>query len=126
MTSPLRPDEDRVDTDADSVVLINVFEVSADAGEAFIAGWERAADFVREQDGYLDTTLHRSLRPDAEFRFANVAHWGSPAAFQAATQHADFRAAARMPYTAHPSPLRGRTPVSCPEERRCFPGSSRR
>ena len=45
--------------------------------------------------------LHRSLSPDAEVRFVNVAEWASPAAFQAATAQPDFPGS-DMPFPAHP------------------------
>ena len=53
--------------------LINPFEVPPGADEAFVAGWRRARDFLASREGFSATTLHRALRPDAEFRFVNVA-----------------------------------------------------
>jgi hypothetical protein len=51
-----------------------------------------------------DTALHRSLGPDADFRFVNVARWESPQAFMAAVRDPGFReATASMPYRSHPS-----------------------
>jgi heme oxygenase (mycobilin-producing) len=84
-----------------SVVLINLFEVPAEADEGFIGAWEGTRDFLAAQDGYRSTALHRSLGPDAEFRFVNVAEWASAAAFQAATSHPDFPGR-NMPFPAHP------------------------
>jgi heme-degrading monooxygenase HmoA len=83
------------------VVLINLFEVPAEADERFIAAWERARDFLAGQDGYRSTALHRSLSPDADFRFVNVAEWASPVAFRAATTHPDFPGR-ELPFPAHP------------------------
>jgi heme oxygenase (mycobilin-producing) len=90
-----------MDTSNDPVVLINLFEVPAGADEGFIGAWERARDFLAAQDGYRSTALHRSLGPDAEFRFVNLAEWASAAAFQAATSHPDFPGR-EMPFPAHP------------------------
>ena len=90
-----------MDASAGPVVLINLFEVPPGADEGFLAGWERARDFLAAQDGYRSTALHRSLGGDAEFRFVNVAEWASPAAFQAATGQPDFPGRA-MPFPAHP------------------------
>ena len=87
--------------DALTVVLINLFEVPAQADERFIAGWEAARDFLAAQDGYRSTALHRSLGTDAEFRFVNVAEWASPGSFRAATGHPDFPGR-ELPFTAHP------------------------
>ena len=71
-----------MDTHGGPVVLINLFEVPPGADKGFTASWERARDFLAAQPGYRSTELHRSLGPDAEFRFVNVAEWASPAAFR--------------------------------------------
>jgi heme-degrading monooxygenase HmoA len=74
------------------VILINPFEVPAGTNdEDFLRGWERAADYMRQQPGFVSTRLHRALRPDARFRFINVAEWESPQDFQAAVGSEQFR-----------------------------------
>ena len=79
----------------ENVVLINPFEVPADQADAeFLADWQAAADYMRTQPGFVRTRLHRSLRPDARFRYVNVAEWTSPEAFQAAVTSDGFRALA--------------------------------
>ncbi len=79
-----------------SVILINPFEVPQGTDdEQFMRGWERAADYMRRQPGFLGTRLHRALRPDARFRFINVAEWESPDAFQAAVTSEEFREVAK-------------------------------
>jgi heme-degrading monooxygenase HmoA len=90
-----------MDASAGPVVLINLFEVPPGADEGFVAGWERARDFLAAQDGYRSTALHRSLDGEAEFRFVNVAGWASPAAFQAATSRPDFPGR-DLPFPGHP------------------------
>jgi heme-degrading monooxygenase HmoA len=84
------------------VVLINAFEVPDGQDDAFLKGWEQAASFLRTQDGYLSTRLHRSLSPGADFRFINVALWASPQAFQNATSQPEFKNAA-IPFPFHAS-----------------------
>ena len=75
-----------------SVILINPFEVPAGTDDdEFLRGWERAADYMREQPGFLSSRLHRALAPDARFRFVNVAEWESPQHFQAAVGSEEFR-----------------------------------
>ncbi len=88
---------------AGSVVLINPFEVPPGADDEFMRGWETARGFLSQQEGYIGTRLHRSLAPDAEFRFVNVAQWASPGAFQAAAQSPTFRELAAVPYPNHPA-----------------------
>jgi len=79
-----------------SVILINPFEVPAGTDDdEFLRGWERAADHLRQQPGFVATRLHRALRPDARFRFVNVAEWSSAEDFQAAVTSEEFQAIAR-------------------------------
>jgi heme-degrading monooxygenase HmoA len=72
------------------VVLINPFEVPEGKDEAFLAEWEAAKAFMERQPGYIATRLHRSLIPNARFRFINVAEWASVEDFQAALNHPEF------------------------------------
>jgi heme-degrading monooxygenase HmoA len=85
-----------------TVTLINAFEVPPDADEPFIIGWERAREFLSARDGFRATALHRALRPDADFRFVNVAVVDSPQAWQDAIGDPAFPGG-RMPFRAHPS-----------------------
>ncbi len=75
-----------------SVILINPFEVPQRMDDdEFLRGWERAAEYMARQPGFLSSRLHRALRPDARFRFVNVAEWESPQDFQAAVGSDEFR-----------------------------------
>src|SRR6266700_1804546 len=85
-----------------NVVLVNAFEVPSDRDRDFVSRWERARDFLERRDGYVDTALHRSTAPDAEFRFVNVARWRSPVDFQAAIAAPRFPCR-QIPYASHPS-----------------------
>jgi heme oxygenase (mycobilin-producing) len=85
-----------------AVTLINLFAVPAEADEDFVAGWERAREFLGARDGFLDTALHRSVAPEAEFRFVNVAHWGSARAFQEAIADPAFPGR-EMPFESNAS-----------------------
>ena len=79
-----------------SVILINPFEVPTGTNdEEFLQSWERAAEYMRQQPGFLNSRLHRALAPDARFRFINLAEWESPAAFQAAVTSEQFREIAK-------------------------------
>ena len=72
------------------VVLINPFEVPEDKDEEFLAEWEAAKAFMERQPGYIATRLHRSLVPNARFRFINVAEWETVESFQTALNHPEF------------------------------------
>ena len=79
-----------------SVILINPFEVPEGADdEEFLRGWQRAADYMREQLGFLSSRLHRAIAPGARFRFINVAEWASPDEFQAAVTSEEFQEIAK-------------------------------
>jgi heme-degrading monooxygenase HmoA len=84
-----------------TVTLINFFEVPSDADEPFVAGWERARDFLATNDAFSRTALHRALRPDAPFRFVNVAQVDSPEAWKRAIADPAFPGA-EFPFPAHP------------------------
>ena len=74
-----------------AVVLINAFEVPSGEDQSFLAGWERAHDFLLGQPGYRSSQLHKSVELGAEFRYVNVAVWDSEDAFRAATSRPEFR-----------------------------------
>ena len=79
-----------------SVILINPFEVpEGTEDEQFLRGWERAAEYMRQQPGFVSSRLHRALAPDARFRFINVAEWASPQDFQSAVDSEEFRELAK-------------------------------
>lgn len=67
-----------------SVVLINVFAVSSQMEEEFLKTWNQTCEHIRQASGFIDTTLHRSLDPNAKFQFINIAHWESAEAYHAA------------------------------------------
>ena len=95
--------EDGMPDGTEGVILINPFEVPAEADDAFLGGWHRAREALAAQAGYLGTRLHRSLGP-ADFRFVNVARWSSPLAFVKAVRQPGFQQlAAAMPFASHPA-----------------------
>jgi heme-degrading monooxygenase HmoA len=88
--------------DQQAVVLINAFEVPSGEDESFLAGWERAHDFLLGQPGYRSSQLHKSTETSADFRYVNVAVWDSEDAFRAATSRPEFRDIS-MAYPLHSS-----------------------
>jgi heme-degrading monooxygenase HmoA len=85
------------------VVLINPFEVPPGNDDEFLKGWEQAANYMRQQPGFITTHLHRALSRDARFRFVNVAEWESPQHFQAAVSSEEFRRMAGGGPTSYPA-----------------------
>jgi heme-degrading monooxygenase HmoA len=102
LSATRRDDKGRAMARNDAVTLINVFEVPPDADEPFIAGFKRARDFMASTGAHGTTALHRSLRPDAAFRFVNVARVESPQAWRDAISDPAFPGG-RMPFKAHPA-----------------------
>lgn len=79
-----------------SITLVNCFEIPSGREEEFLALWQQVNNYMREKKGYLEHKLHRSLLPDAPFRFINVARWASQEDFDAA--HDDgFRSLVSQP-----------------------------
>jgi heme-degrading monooxygenase HmoA len=83
-----------------SATLFNFFEVPTGAENGFVAGWERARDFIEARGGLAETTLHRSITPHAEFRFVNVAEIDSVETWRGTVASADFP---RVPGVPHPA-----------------------
>ncbi len=86
------------------VTLINSFEVPEGKEEDFVQRWNQAADYLRQQEGFISTRLHQSLDPQAAFRFVNVAVWESAEHFQRALGTPEFQELAQsMPFSGHPA-----------------------
>ena len=87
-----------------SVVLVNAFEVPAGQEERFLADWQHAADWMRQQPGFLSSRLHQSLGPSAELRYVNVAEWASADHFGKAAASPEFQQRiSGMNVQAHPA-----------------------
>ena len=70
-----------------------------------VAAWDWASDYLQSQPGYVDRALHRSVAPDAESQFVNIARWRTAEDFRAATQSPGFREATAglAVYQSHPA-----------------------
>ncbi len=74
-----------------SVILINPFDIPEGKEEEALAFWELAADFMREQPGFLSTGLHKAVVPWAHFKLINVAEWESAEHFEAVINSTEFK-----------------------------------
>ncbi len=70
------------------VILINPFSVPKGREAEFLKLWNEIAQYIKDQPGFIDSKLHRSLDPDARFQFINIAHWESAEAWQTAMSKA--------------------------------------
>jgi heme-degrading monooxygenase HmoA len=87
-----------------NVVLVNAFEVPDGQEERFLADWRHAADWMRQQSGFISSRLHQSLDPAAEFRYVNVAEWQSADHFRQAAASPEFQQRiSGMKVRAHPA-----------------------
>ncbi len=67
-----------------AVPFVNCFEVPAGREETFLALWQEVNAYMAAKPGYVCHRLHRSLAPDAKFRFVNYAEWESVEDWRAA------------------------------------------
>ncbi|MGW4050212.1 antibiotic biosynthesis monooxygenase family protein [Streptomyces sp. NPDC004779] len=84
MTAESRPENT-------SVTFINIFEISAEHVDAFVAQWEQRAALLSTKPGFLDFRLHRARSSETRFQLVNVSHWESREAWEAATGDPEFR-----------------------------------
>ena len=68
----------------DVVRLINCFEVPPGREDEFFALFEQLNAHMAGKSGFVGNRLHRSLSPEARFRFVNYVEWESPAHLSAA------------------------------------------
>jgi len=74
-----------------SVTLINPFEVPKGKEEEALAFWDRVADYMRKQPGFISTRLHKAVVPWARFYLINIAEWQSVERFETATSTEEFK-----------------------------------
>ena len=66
------------------VPFLNCFEVPAGHEDNFFALWQEVNAYMAAKAGYVSHRLHRSLAPEARFRFINYAEWESTEHWRAA------------------------------------------
>jgi heme-degrading monooxygenase HmoA len=88
---PLDPDfpiEQQLLAVSTPVVLINLFSVAERDISALTAAWEKDANWMKQQPGYISTQLHRAIGDSC--MLMNYAVWESVDHFRAAFTHLDF------------------------------------
>lgn len=75
---------------ADSI-FINCIEVPEGRDDEFLEGWRTVHRYMQKQDGYISTRLHKSLKPDADFRYVNIAKFKNPPSFLKAISTEEFK-----------------------------------
>lgn len=88
---PLDPDftvEQQLLHAATPVVLVNLFTVTEADIPALLLAWEKDANWMKQQPGFLSTQLHRAIGGSS--MFMNYALWESVDHFRTAFTHPDF------------------------------------
>ena len=100
---PLVPIARQLGETQSPVALINVFTVDPIDAEALLKAWERDANWMKQQPGYISTQLHQGIAGSTVFM--NYAVWESVAHFRAAFNHPEFKQAlGHYPSSAVASP----------------------
>lgn len=85
---PAFPIEQQLQAAASPVVLVNLFTVAEADVPALMAAWEKDANWMKAQPGFLSTQLHRAI--GGSLMFMNYALWESVEHFRAAFTHPEF------------------------------------
>ena len=83
--------EEQLQSSAAPVVLVNLFTVAAADVPALLSAWEKDANWMKRQPGFISTQLHRAI--GASCLFMNYAVWESVERFRAAFTHPEFAGA---------------------------------
>ncbi|MGA8139793.1 MAG: antibiotic biosynthesis monooxygenase family protein [Desulfobaccales bacterium] len=67
-----------------NVVLINAFEIQKGREDECLKFWEKVAEFIKRQPGFISTKLHRTIIPGTRFPLINMAEWESVEHFEKA------------------------------------------
>lgn len=57
------------------VTLINVFSVPKGKEEEFVKWWQEVKTLITKQPGFIRGQFHRSIKPESQYNFINVAIW---------------------------------------------------
>jgi len=79
----------QIQSDLSPVVLVNIFHVTEGEIPALLGAWEKDANWMKQQPGFISTQMHRGIAGSTVFM--NYAVWESVAHFRAAFQHPDFK-----------------------------------
>ena len=75
----------------EAVVLINTFIAFAGKEQECIAYWDKVADYMIKQDGFISTKLHQRISADGKFSLVNVAQWESESKFNRVVEGDEFQ-----------------------------------
>ena len=100
---PVVPIEQQLQCADKPVILLDLFTVGEDDIPTLMAAWEKDANWMKNQPGFISTQLHRAI--GGSCMFMNYAVWESVDHFRAAFTHPDFiRALDAYPSSAIATP----------------------
>lgn len=79
----------QINIDLSPVVVVNIFQVTEADIPALLSAWEKDANWMKQQPGFISTQMHRGIAGSTVFM--NYAVWESVAHFRAAFQHPEFK-----------------------------------
>jgi len=85
---PAFPIDQQLHHAATPAVLVNLFTVDEADIPALMIAWEKDANWMKQQPGFLSTQLHRAIGGSS--MFMNYAVWESVDHFRAAFTHPNF------------------------------------
>jgi len=85
---PAYPIEKQLHATATPVVLVNLFTVAESDIPALMAAWEKDANWMKRQSGFISTQLHRAIGDSC--MFMNYAVWESVPHFKSAFTNPEF------------------------------------
>lgn len=85
---PAFPIERQLGLEAAPLVLVNVFTLDKANEPTFLQAWEKDANFMKRQPGFISTQLHRAIGESPTY--LNYAVWESTADIRAAFTHPEF------------------------------------
>jgi len=88
-----------------NLIVINPFEVPQDKQHLALELYDKYAELIRSQSGYVSARLHRSLNPDAKFTMVACVEWSSSKDYLAALQSPELKQMTvdyKIEFTNHP------------------------
>jgi heme-degrading monooxygenase HmoA len=94
---------DQMQAEEGPIVLVNLFTVDPADEAALLKAWAHDADFMKAQQGYISTQLHKGIAGSSTF--VNYATWQDVKSFRNAFLHPEFQSRiADYPKSAIASP----------------------
>lgn len=78
-----------------NIIAINPFEVAPGKETEALKVWDRVAEFMNRQPGFVSAKLHQSLGPNTKFHLVTVAEWESAEHFMNVLASDELKEAAK-------------------------------